>query len=188
MMDNSIRVFFAIKPPQSMQHSLAGLLKTLAFADPQHFIKWIDVDKLHITLQFIKSIQLEDVERLIKQVKTTLKSNAAFQLEFGQLEWFPEPRHPRVISLRVSPQESLKTLALTLAQVISALNYPVETRPFRGHLSLGRLTHSRSQIASLSRIKLSDIQPVVINEFYLMESKLEKGKTVYTSLAQFHLT
>ncbi len=75
-----------------------------------------------------------------------------------------------------------------MGQAISALNYPVETRPFRGHMSLGRLLYSRTPIASISRIKLSDIQPVVINDVYLIESQLGKGKTVYSPLAQFNLS
>ena len=188
MMNDSIRAFFAIKPPSSMYNFLESLLKTLVHADPKHFIKWIDVEKLHITLQFIKSIQREDVDPLIKQVGARLKDNTAFQLQFDKLEWFPAPWRPRVLSLRVSPQETLKTLAITLGQAIYALNYPIETRPFRGHMSLGRLTYSRTPVASISRIKLSDIQPVVINEVYLIESQSGKGKTVYSPLAQFNLS
>lgn len=188
MMENNIRAFFAIKPPPLMYNFLESLLKTLIHADQKHFIKWIDVEKLHITLQFIKSIQREDIDLLIELVNSRLKSNTAFQLEFDQLEWFPALYRPRVLSLRVGPQVVLKTLAATLGQALIDLNYPVETRPFRGHLSLGRLAYSRTPVASISRIKLSDSPVVEINEVHLIESQLGKGKTLYLPLAQFKLT
>ena len=72
-----------------MYHFLESLLKSLIHADSQQFIKWTDVEKLHITLQFIKNIQRADVDPLIKQVNARLKNNTAFQLQFDNSPYAP---------------------------------------------------------------------------------------------------
>ena len=146
------------------------------------------MEKLHVTLQFLKGIQPEHVTSLIEQVRLELKDTPAFQLEFGGLEWFPTPEHPKILSLAVGPQHSLMSLSVAIGHAISTLNYPVESHPFRGHMSLGRLLHYRSQqTALLQQIKLPPIPPIAINELYLIESRPGKKGNDYHPLAQLAL-
>ncbi|MCL9684953.1 RNA 2',3'-cyclic phosphodiesterase [Legionella maioricensis] len=187
-MMNTIRAFFAIMPPQSMHDPLENILKTLKHATPEHSIKWINIKNLHITLQFLKKVQTEDVNPLIEQVRAELKNTKSFQLELNHLEWFPGPRHPKILSLAVGPQDILAALSATIARAITALNYPVELRPFRGHISIGRVPHRRPQPTLLTTIKLPALPPVFINELYLIESKPDNGRTSYLPLAQFSLS
>ena len=167
---------------------LENILNILKRSAPEHSIRWINRENLHITLQFLKKIEPEDVNPLIEQVRTELKNTRAFQLELHHLEWFPEPRDPKILSLAVGPQDILRTLSATIGHAINALNYPVESRPFRGHMSIGRLPYRRPQSASLSTIKLPVIPPAFINELYLIESKPNNGPTSYYPLAQFNLS
>jgi len=187
-MMNTIRAFFAIIPPKSMLVPLENLLKTLKRSAPEHSIRWINSENLHITLQFLKKIAPEDVNPLIEQVHTELKNTRAFQLELQHLEWFPEPKHPKILSLAVGPQDILTTLSATIGHAINALNYPVESRPFRGHMSIARLPYRRQQSELLATIKLPTIPSAFINKVYLIESKPSNGRTSYFPLAQFNLS
>lgn len=171
-----------------MHHFLKNILNTLKQSDPQHSIRWINTENLHITLQFLEKLRPEDVNPLIKQVQSELKNKSVFQLEFNQLEWFPGPSHPKILSLSVGPQDLLKALSDTIGQAISTLNYTVESRPYRGHMSIGRLIQHRPQHTLLPQIKVPIIPPVVIDEFFLIESKPDNGKNSYSPLAQFNLT
>lgn len=185
---NTTRVFFAITPPQSLSILLSSVIESSKQSLPKNLIKWIQIEKLHITLQFLKSIQPEHVTTLIELVRHEIQKTPAFQLELGDLEWFPTPERPKVLSLKVGPPNILMALSSAIGHAISTLNYPVETMPFRGHMSLGRLIHSRSQPAAfLQQIKLPFIPPVLINELYLIESKFCPQGNEYHPLAQITL-
>lgn len=185
---NTLRTFFAIVPPRSLSDCLSSVLESSKQSFPKNLIRWVQIEKLHITLQFLKCIKPEHLTPLIEQVRLELKNIPAFQLEFGGLEWFPTPKHPKILSLAVGPQNILTSLSAAIGHAISALNYPVESRPFQGHMSLGRLLHHRSQQeALLPEIKLPFIPPIPIRELYLLESKSNKEGTDYYPLAQLTL-
>ena len=185
---SSIRVFFAIIPPKTMNPLLITILESLKQSLPEHWIRWTHVDNVHITLQFLKSIQSQDVPPLIERVHSELKNTPKFQLDFHGLEWFPSVEHPKILSLAVGPKDILKNLSAIIGHAISALNYPVESRPFRGHMSLGRLPKFNLQQKNLlDEIRIPVIPPIFISELYLMESKPSKGGINYHPLAQLNL-
>ena len=182
---NTIRAFFAIVPPKSLSDLLSSDLESSKQSFPKNFIRWVPIEKWHITLQFLKSIQPEHITPLIERVRMELKNTPALVLEFGDLEWFPTPKHPKILSLEVGPQNILMPLSAAIGHAISALDYPVESKAFRGHMSLGRLLSHQSQKETLlPQIKLPQIQ---INEIYLIESKTGKKGTDYYPLAQVGL-
>jgi len=184
---NNVRAFFAIVPPKSMHALLSDIIESIRHSIPKHLIRWTQVEKIHSTLQFINSIKAEHIAPLIEKARMELKNTPSFQLEFQGLEWFPSPEHPKILSLAVGPHDILMPLSTTLANAISSLNYPIESRPFRGHMTLGRLPYYRMHHELLSKIKVPVIPPVRINKLYLIESKPEKGRTNYLPLAQFRL-
>ena len=184
---NTVRAFFAIKPPEAMLEPLAMILRLLSRTASKYDIRWVKPEQLHITLQFLKNINLEDIDPLIKKTQVELASNPAFQIELGGLEWFPSLEHPKIISLGVGPQQTLRELSSKLGQLISDFNYPVETRRYKGHMTLGRLPPHHIQKMQLPLITLPKIPVATIHQFYLMESKPEKGRGTYCSLAQFDL-
>lgn len=185
---NTMRAFFAIIPPKSLSNLLSSVLESSKQSLPKNLIRWVHIDKLHITLQFLKNIQPEHVTPLIERVRLELQNIPSFQLVLGGLEWFPTSKHPKILSLVVGPHNILRPLSDAIGHAIDALNYPVEPQPFRGHMSLGRLLHYRSQqVMFLERIKLPFIPPIPINEIYLIESKSGKQGTDYYPLVQLAL-
>lgn len=184
----SIRAFFALSLPKPVQDTLEKILVLLQESMPtKHRVNWIPLSKLHITLQFLRSIQLEHIPQLVENVQLQLKELPAFELEFGSLELFPSSHHPRIISLQVGPHDALNLLATAIGQGITATNYSVETRPFRGHLTLGRLRHFNPQHYQLEQIKLPPIPTALIADICLFESKLSKESSSYIPLAHIGL-
>lgn len=186
---NTIRSFFAIKPPSSIQENLSVILAELKQSVPHHFTRWIDIEHLHITLQFLKSTQSEQVPDIINSMQILLKETPAFQLELGSLEWFPSIAHPKIISLAVGPQEVLTTLSTAIGIELKALNIPIETRAFKGHMTLGRLSphHNLQKELILDHIKIPPVPPVLIDELFYFESKPARGSN-YIPLARFELS
>ncbi|HAU1152463.1 TPA: RNA 2',3'-cyclic phosphodiesterase [Legionella pneumophila] len=184
---NAIRAFFAISLPPSVQDNVSTNLEPLRQMVPIHSIRWTKPIHLHITLQFLQRLETEHIQVLIERVSSELKRIKQFDLELGVLEWFPSPKNPRLISLSVGPQDRLRDLSRMIGQVIDSLNYPVEERPFRGHLTVGRVANFSSKLHQLLQMKFPLIPPVPIDKFFLIESKPDKEGSNYFLLAQFDL-
>lgn len=182
-----LRVFFAIKLPKTMDDFFLQWLQLLKQSAPEHLLRWSRVENLHVTLQFIKSIEAEHVPLLIDRVQSELEVWTTFQLEFGPLEWFPNPQKPKVLSLSVGPENQMKALATSIGNAIESLHYPLENKPFRGHLTLGRLTNFTMPILPVIQYPLPPIPSVSIDDVYLIESRPSRGRTNYHPLVSIHL-
>jgi RNA 2',3'-cyclic 3'-phosphodiesterase len=180
-----MRAFFAIAMPESTQDSLKQVLTILQHTIPKQTVRWTALGNLHITLQFMQQIQVTHLGHLIENVQLALKNTSSFELELGKIEFFPRISHPRVIALEAGPNTILADLADTIGQGISAVNYPVPTEVFRGHLTLGRVSRAKFQPNSLDDIKLPLIPKVEINQICLFESKPGKMGSQYIPLAHF---
>ncbi|AMP88947.1 RNA 2',3'-cyclic phosphodiesterase [Legionella pneumophila] len=185
---NAIRAFFAISLPPSVQDNIWNNLESLKQMAPVHSIRWTKPIHLHITLQFLQKLETEHIQFLTERVSNQLNNIKQFDLELGFLEWFPSPKNPRLISLSVGPQDRLRDLSRMIGQVIDGLNYPVEKRPFRGHLTVGRVVNFSSKLYQLLQMKFPLIPPVPIDKFFLIESRPDKKGSNYFPLAQFDLT
>ncbi|MBN9228392.1 MULTISPECIES: RNA 2',3'-cyclic phosphodiesterase [Legionella] len=183
----SIRVFFAITVPSKTQAKLSRCLNSLQKNLSSDYIRWAHVEKMHITLQFLGDLPQEQLVPVIEHVRAAIKNLPVFQLELGHLEWFPSSHRPKVISLSVQPQATLATLSETIGKALIALHVPVESRPFRGHLTMGRLIRHRIPHELLETIKVPIMPPITVDKIYLIESRPEKGMQNYYSLAEFKL-
>ncbi|KTC80558.1 2'-5' RNA ligase [Legionella cherrii] len=184
---HTLRIFFAITFPKKIQIKLSNCLKPLQETILSDYMRWVHVEKMHITLQFLGNLPQEQLISVTEYVQAAIKNLPPFQLELGQLEWFPTVRRPKVLSLTVQPQAALARLSDTIGKALIALNVPVETRPFRGHLTLGRLIRHKVPPELLETVKMPSITPMVVDKIYLIESRPEKGKQNYYSLAEFGL-
>lgn len=189
MMDY-LRVFFAIHLQVVVQKQLQEVINKLKKAFVLHNVHWIALHNLHITLQFLPKIALDDVATLIAKVKVALANIASFELEFGDLEFFPSPNRFRIISMHIEPTDHMQKIATIIGEVIYTLGYPVETRPFRPHLTIGKLptffsTKSKEQIVQFPNIM--PLAKTLITEICLFESKLGSKQSEYFLLEKFFL-
>ena len=103
------------------------------------------------------------------------------------LGWFPHERSPRVFWAGVEAPPSLKELAAATARACEDLGIAAEKRPFSPHLTLARidpgsrLEKLREAIAALDT---RDFGNFTVDRFFLYESKLRPGGSVYTKLAE----
>ncbi|KTD43377.1 RNA 2',3'-cyclic phosphodiesterase [Legionella quateirensis] len=188
-MMQTIRSFFAIMLAPAVQVDMSTRLSTIKHAVPAPNIRWVKIEHLHITLQFLNILKSECVPQLIKNIQKTLKNTPSFQLEIGALEWFPTPSHPKILSFTVEPLSILNDLSASIGHELTAMNIPIENRPFRAHMTLGRLAphHHLPDTVDLSQIKLPPIPSITINELFFIESKPQAEGSNYSPLARFRL-
>src|SRR5687768_11544475 len=105
------RAFFAIALPDEVKQKLQDLIVQLKKVHPARSIRWAKPHNLHVTLQFIEAVQPDDLKKLIQNVGSEMCSCKAFELEFQEIELFPTPYLPHIISIKVGPEESTAKLA-----------------------------------------------------------------------------
>ena len=184
-----IRVFFAIDLSPPVKESLSayiGLLKTKART---HGIRWTKPVNLPITLQFLAETHSEHLSTLISNVRSRIEGvvrSSAFR--FGTPHLFPNPYRPRVIVLEVIPQDELTILSQLIGEGIKDTHYEIESRPFRAHLTLGRIKQPQGiNLSFLSGISAPEIEKITVDEVVLFRSEPQPEGSEYTVIERLPL-
>lgn len=183
-----LRVFFAIDLPTTIKDTIANhLMPELKKNLPGDIVRWTKPDNLHITLQFIPAFNAIDLQPCLDLLRSKQALPRPFLLTLGAYELFPSLQYPRYIALSMEPQQPLTLLSNQLGTVLEALHYPLESRPFRGHLTLGKITGSAEKIVEIDAINLPTIEPFSVDEVTLFQSHSNKTGSLYTKLATIPL-
>lgn len=183
-----IRIFFAIDLPESIRDALGRYIGDLKKASKSKSIRWSKPENLHITLQFMPEVRVEHLEGIVRCVREEIKAakhQAAFKL--GELHFFPSMYRPRVIVLDILPQEPLIDLSAHVGRGITAMQYDIESRPFRAHLTLGRIKHQDVRVDFLSSMKPPAVGDMVVEEVVLFRSEPHPEGSHYTVLERIPL-
>jgi 2'-5' RNA ligase len=99
----------------------------------------VPTENWHLTLRFLGETstgQLDTVRRDLRSANL----GRAFVLVFTGLGAFPSAGRARVLWLGTSAgADSLGSLAAAVEGVVGAAGFPPEARPFKAHLTLGRM-------------------------------------------------
>lgn len=142
----NIRAFFAIDLPEVIKRDIQDIIRQLQTRYDKAPIKWVRTEHLHVTLQFLESIKVQDIPKLITNVRHVLKDKRSIHIKLDGIELFPNAYKPRIISLKVDPENLLADLSKTVGNGIVQTGYTIEKRPFRGHLTLGRIKEVRKPL------------------------------------------
>ncbi len=188
--DKNIRAFLAIEPTEDILQALSGLQEKLK-REITGRISWTKPQGQHLTLKFFGDVSGEDVKNICAAVKNRIASGSSLNLKIEKLGVFPDARRPRVLWCGVAGDgEKLSVLQKQLDSDFAGIGFPCDDRPFRAHLTLGRIKESHGLAGiSESLTKHNDFAAgvFVCNELILFQSKLSPQGAVYTKLAEFAL-
>jgi 2'-5' RNA ligase len=109
---------------------------------------------------------------------------APFAMTLGCARTFPTPRRPRVVTVDLGPAGPLGELAAAVERGVVAAGFAHEERPFRAHLTLGRLRSGRApDLGDAPAVGASS----AVSEIVLFQSHLGSGGSRYASLARMPL-
>jgi RNA 2',3'-cyclic 3'-phosphodiesterase len=143
-----VRLFVALHPPPQV---LAELCEAVGDLRRQHEeLRWVSEESWHITLAFLGEVPEERLPELTERLGRAAARHPAPVLSIGHGGRFGD----RVLWMRVDgDRDPLKRLAASVAAAVRRTRIPVEDRPFRPHITLGR---SRGRDAV-------DLRPLVRN-------------------------
>lgn len=194
-----MRTFIAVAPPARLKSLIVRTLEgdrtpgglPGTKAPRLEGIKWVEEQNLHFTLRFLGETRDEQVEELKLELAMVGEKIAPFDLELAGPGVFPSPARPRVLWLGSEKGgRELSTLAAAVEQACRDLGWPPETKPFKSHLTVGRVRDRGPQprvspwLDALADFRAGSFP---VTEFILYKSTLTPNGPVYQALARFPL-
>lgn len=132
-----MRLFVALNLPHELRREIydaAAPLRALGLP-----VRWVDPAQIHLTLKFLGEVPEPEVAAVGACIASVARRHEPFALRIGGLGGFPSLERPRVLWLGVQAPPVLGALQAALEKELEALGFAPEDRPFRPHLTLGRV-------------------------------------------------
>lgn len=183
-----IRSFIAIELPGEIKSDLAQLGDRLM--DARHpFVKWVDVENIHLTLKFLGNVAVNQITEITEAMREAIRGVSPFRLEISGLGAFPRMEQPRVIWVGISGEtDKLSELQRRVDSKLVRLGFAGENQSFVPHLTLARVRDgaASSDRGDLGRLlastKFESKGHITVNSINLMKSQLTPDGPIYSRL------
>ena len=186
-----MRLFIAIPLPAAARRSLGALQAALAGAQPGPDVKWVEPDKLHLTLKFLGERPDPEVAAIRDALADAARASPRFRVALGPTGGFPSMAAPRVVWVGLAEGEGpVSALAGRIDAAGRRLGWPAEDRPFSAHLTIGRVRSPRGRAMLVRALREARWQPPAPWEcgvVGLYRSQLSPSGPRYTALAELPL-
>ncbi|MPM57824.1 RNA 2',3'-cyclic phosphodiesterase [bioreactor metagenome] len=179
-----MRLFIGIDLPEELKRELLGFqteLKTLGVKG-----LWKAQDNFHITLEYLGELDPSTVPLLSETLSQVARKHPSFRLNVGGLGSFPSFKRPHTLWTSVGGSlKELNILRDELHHELAQKRFALEDRPFKPHLTLA----SRPELDGLdtASAQAKQLGEFVVAEVVLFESKVIRGKRIYTHIFEERL-
>jgi len=189
-----VRAFIAVPLPDEILSALGGVQRTLSRNVPEGSVRWVRPKGIHLTLKFLGNTPLDRLPAIRAALNAVAMNAPAFTITIGGAGCFPNPRRPRVIWIGIDePQGRLVRLHAAIEEALDNAGFPPEGRPFKPHLTLGRVNR-RSSHGDAARVgeavvgaAVNVLGQVKATQVDLVRSILKPTGAEYSTLATFSL-
>ena len=179
-MQETIRAFIAIDLPRDVKEYLGDLTGILAAQVPNRSVRWVKPERMHLTLRFIGETEKNLLPALRKALDDTAARHQQFTLNLEGFGCFPNCKKPRVLWAGVAGDlEAAGQLKTDLDSFLEPLGWEAENRPFRPHLTVGRVKDSQAVAGQRWPNELKSLLIPAL-AIHLIESELTPTGPIYT--------
>jgi len=184
---HGIRAFFAIELAPSVRAAAGELVQRLRERPGGDAVRWVRAESLHVTLRFLGTLARERVGELAGCVAEEISRLAPLRLRLTAAALFPSPRRPRVVATGLEPEAPVLELAAAVERGVRAAGLAPEPRPFRPHLTLGRIA-PRGAYPDVTAADTPAADPFDVHEVVLLRSQLRPDGARYSALERLGLS
>lgn len=166
----STHYFIGIGINESIQAALAAWQDELKAYVPMKL--WPRPEEFHITLQFLGDTTNEQLDK-IKLAWQEQNFGKAFSLDVAGVDTFGSTKQPRVVWAGVKPLDQLQALHQQVTASTKSAGFPVENRPYRPHITLGKKWGSAKVEGQLPLLDKHLSAPIVVEKVTLY--RIEPG-------------
>ena len=186
----NVRAFTAVEVWPEIRERARALIHR--FKDTTAKVTWVKPDQMHLTMNFLGDVPLNDIPAVCKAVADAVEPFKPFDVEMATVGVFPNYENPRTIWLGVGDgHEELVSLHTALQARLGDLGFRIDARRFHPHLTLGRvrsLPDGPGQLAGLIK-QHADFEagPMMISEVTVFSSDLGRDGPTYEVLGHGEL-
>lgn len=187
--DETWRLFIAVPLPSAVREfirEIEGQLKARSWP-----VKWVDPELAHITLKFLGDTQTDRVPAIERELESVAAKLEGAEGVVGGVGAFPSTSRARIIWLGLDGDLSpLGRLARDVDSTMSGIGFAPEARPFRPHITLGRLRQGKTLPADFAdTVEVLNIpsMSVPLDRVQLVRSVLGRVGPTYTTLSEWPL-
>jgi 2'-5' RNA ligase len=188
---STLRTFIAIELDEELKGNLRRLQAHLDEQVSPRSVRWVRPEGIHLTLKFLGDTPADRVEEIGAALTRATDGFAPFTFTVGGLGCFPNARQPRVVWVGLhEPTGVLADLQGAIESQVAPLGFPTEKRPFRPHLTLGRVQRraSKSEVREIGEAvaasAIGEIDEMRVTVVTYIKSDLRPSGAVYTTLTE----
>ena len=195
MADNAetLRTFIALPLPAEWTAALQVVIDAMGDGG-MGGVRWVRPSGIHLTLKFLGSTNARLAPRILDGLRDGMRGAPAPTLALSGLGTFPNSRNPRVLWAGVSGDtDALSQLHERTEAVATALGWAPERRPFRPHLTIGRVrdqasaSQRRAVADAIGSVRVPALDPWRAHTIRLYRSDLTPRGAIYTNLGEVEI-
>jgi 2'-5' RNA ligase len=178
-----MRLFVAVNLPADLRQALWDAAGPLRQRD--YPVRWVAASAMHLTLKFLGEVDEGRAGELARSVSAVAGGARRFTLPLGGFGAFPVAEHPKVVWAGCDAVPPLELLQHDVERAMHDLGFPLEGRPFRPHLTLGRVKDGAKRrdfagfAATLNTLRFAG--EAMVTSVDLMQSTLSPKGATYTA-------
>jgi RNA 2',3'-cyclic 3'-phosphodiesterase len=186
----AMRLFVAADISDSTRAALRAvrdsIAPTIASARMPPRVTWVKDESAHVTLRFVGHVP-DDVGAAIAGALAEPFDLAPFRVRWETIGTFPGGRSPRVVWMGATEgAEKLATLATLVAERLDPIVGPGENRPFKPHLTIGRIKVPGRHVDWPRIVAEAQPEPTTtrVDHVTLYQSRLSPKGPTYTAVSK----
>jgi RNA 2',3'-cyclic 3'-phosphodiesterase len=185
-MSEKLRTFIAIDLSHEVRRNLE---KAHDMLSPRiSGVRWVRPSGIHLTLKFLGDVHKKQIDRICEALEDLAEEIEPIVISVRGAGAFPNLKRPRVLWVGLQKIEALADLAARVEGVLAPLGFEPEKRPFKPHLTLGRVKKPARDYRAMSTIENKEFGAFTAWSMVLYKSELTPGGAVYTVIEEFKLS
>lgn len=184
-----MRAFVAIDFDPGLKSAVGDLVRRLEATRAD--VRWTKAGGFHLTLMFLGEIDEAQSGRVMTALGEVVGRHRPFALRLQGTGAFPGERNPRVLWIGVAAGPRLAELQDDLEKALESEGFAREERPFKPHLTLGRVKGRGRPLerlmAELAAHGQDDFGGMTVRKLALIESRLHPQGAEYRIVREAEL-
>jgi 2'-5' RNA ligase len=183
-----VRLFFSLPLPGPVRDALRPPIDAARAVG--RGVSFGKIEQLHFTLAFLGEQPEARLGAAMAAAEEAVRGLEGFDLAIGGAGAFPSTGRPRVLWLGVPRGGSqLVDVAHRLSSELRQRGFDLEDRPFRAHLTIGRVRPGgdREARSALTALRSGELASFRVDGIRLVQSVLGAGGATHTELRSFPL-
>ncbi len=189
---DTLRLFVACEIPDDAKQAIGEVIQNLRDKSA-NAVRWVNAEGVHVTLKFLGEVPVRQLPATKLAIQEAVVGHQPFELELSTIGTFGGREGLRIMWVGVAGDVlRLEALVRAVNAALAVVGFEPERRPFRPHLTLGRV---RDEVSTRQR---AEIEVAVgkmgvpasswrTTQVSLMRSRLTPSGAQYEALATFPL-